>query len=185
MAEPKPAGPVQLIAGLLSAWPELLDRAGERLSAHFGPAAHVSETRPFDYTDYYAPQMGAGLQRRFLAFAERIPPEDLAEIKRETNAMEQQLAEATYPVPRPVNIDPGYLTKDRLILATTKDASHRIYLGRGIYAEVTLIWRKGGFAPLEWTYPDYRSEPVRAFFDRLRDEMLAASRAPETEEERR
>ncbi len=184
MAEPKPAGPVQLIAGLLSAWPELLDRAGERLAARFGPVAQISETWPFDYTDYYEPQMGAGLQRRFLAFAERIPPDDLPEIKRETNAMERRLAEAKYPVPRPVNMDPGYLATDRLVLATTKDASHRIYLGRGIYAEVTLIWRKGGFAPLEWTYPDYRSEPVRAFFDSLRDAMIAPARRAEPDGER-
>ncbi|MDP2953277.1 MAG: DUF4416 family protein, partial [Chloroflexota bacterium] len=52
---------------------------------------------------------------------------------------------------------------------TTKDRGHRIYLSEGIYAEVTLVWKRGeGFQPEEWTYPDYRTPEYRAILGEIR-----------------
>jgi hypothetical protein len=100
-----------------------------------------------------------------------MDPERLAEIKRETNAWEQMYRDAAKATePRPLNLDPGYLTSAKLVLATTKDRDHRIYLGQGIYAEVTLHYQRGrGWQPRDWTYADYRSAEYHAFFGRCRD----------------
>jgi len=120
---------------------------------------------PFDFTDYYTPEMGAGLLRKFVTHERLVSPGDLAAIKVATNEMEATLAATLQAdVPRPVNLDPGTLDGSKLILATTKDYAHRIYLAQGIYAEVTLIYHKGGYQPTPWTYRDYCSEPYRAFF---------------------
>ena len=102
--------------------------------------------------------------------AEKIAVE-LAALKHETNELELRLAAANGK--RRINIDPGYLSAHSLILATTKQAAHRPYLGRGIYADLTYRFIRGGFEPLEWTYPDFRQPHVRRFFERLRQECLS------------
>ena len=181
MAAPVIPDDVYLIVGLLSAWPDLFARAQERLSARFGPVLRESEIVPFDFTDYYSPEMGEDLLRKFLAFERPIPPADLPEIKLWTNDLEKSFAGSEFPVPRPVNIDPGYVTPAKLVLATTKDYGHRIYLDLGICAEVTLTYTKGAFRPMPWTYPDYRTEAYREFFESVRTDILEQERAaPET-----
>ena len=97
------------------------------------------------------------------------------------NSLEKGLADAQYAVPRPINIDPGYVTPAKLVLATTKDRAHRIYLGRGIYAEVTLTYAKKAFQSMPWTYPDYRSEPYRRFFEQVRRDALEMRPSPAAE----
>lgn len=173
MAKPRAARAVKLLVGLLSGDPDLLRRARQLLVKRFGPVDCESELWPFDQTDYYQDEMGPGLQRWFLGFAELIPPDGLAEIKRETNAIEEVIAEdcAQPDIPRPVNIDPGYVDLTKLVLATTKDRGHRIYLGHGIYAEVTLQYDQGAWQVLPWTYPDYRRAEYQAFFSRLREQL--------------
>jgi len=170
MARPRPAKPVKLIAGLLGGDVDLLRRARQKLAHEFGPVDLESELWPFDRTDYYEAQMGPGLQRQFLSFARLIRPDALAEIKCRTNRLEQQIADDCQPLgyPRPVNIDPGYLDLAKLVLATTKDRSHRVYLGEGIYAEVTLHYADGAWRPWPWTYPDYHKPEYHAFFARVR-----------------
>jgi hypothetical protein len=113
--------------------------------------------------------MGAGLLRRFHSFEHLVDPAELAEAKVATNAAESELADLLGGgVDRPVNLDPGYVCRAKLVLATTKDYSHRLYLGRGIYGEVTLAWQDGAFQPREWTYPDYASTRYTEFFARVR-----------------
>ena len=91
--------------------------------------------------------------------------------------MEQRLAAKLTDGPaRPVNLDMGYVDGGKLVLATTKDYAHRLYLGAGIYGEVTLRWRAGAFEPWEWTYPDYRSGHYREFFAQVRAACLAERR---------
>jgi len=173
VAEPIIHEAVCLICGLLSAWPDLFDRAETALRERFGPVLRASDVVPFDFTDYYRSQMGDKIQRKFLAFERRVRPSDLPRIKLWTNALEKTLARREFPVPRPINIDPGYLTRAKLVLATTKDAAHRIYLDEGIYAEVTLSYRKGlGWQPHPWTYPDYRTDAYRAFFQAVRSDVF-------------
>ena len=128
-----------------------------------------SETLPFEFTAYYTPEMGPNLLRKFVAFKKLISPERLAAAKIFTNRLEKTY---TQKGKRRINLDPGILTLAKVILASTKDFSHRIYLNSGVYAEVTLLFRKGRFEALPWTYPDYRTEPYLKFFRILRDGFL-------------
>ncbi len=157
--------PVKLIASMFTARGELLEEARVRLSQEFGPIDYESELLPFDHTTYYAAEFGENLKRRFVAFAELVHPERLAEIKLLTNALEMEWAAEGK---RRINIDPGYVSHSKLVLATTKDHAHRIYLGQGIYAEVTLHFRDGTFRAWPWTYPDYASPPLIAIFNQIR-----------------
>ena len=169
MGEPRPAEPATLVCGVLAADETVLAEALRVLERDFGPRALGSPALPFAFTRYYEQDMGPGLLRQFVAFATPVDPGRLAAIKLRTNAMERELAaRLAAPVRRPVNLDPGLVDAARLALATTKDYAHRVYLGEGIYAEVTLRWQDGTFAPLEWTYPDYRSGPALAFFNDVR-----------------
>src|SRR2546421_2282164 len=127
--------------------------------------------------------MGAGLRKRLLAFAEPVEPGRLPEIKLATNALERELA-AGRPEPRPLNLDPGLLGLGKLVLATTKDQAHRVYLRDGIFAEVTLQYRAGKFEPWPWTYTDYRLPVVGEFLVRARDDYRARLAALHAEEAR-
>ncbi len=168
MGIPKIPEPAKLIVGLIFA-PEFHDTALTRLEEEFGPITLHSKIIPFDKTNYYEPEMGKGLQRQWIAFKELIEQDKIVEIKLKTNEIEREWMEQGS---RKVNIDPGYVAESKLVLATTKNYSHRIYLSRGIYAEVTLIFRrKVGFEPLPWTYPDYRSEEALEFFNMVREEL--------------
>jgi hypothetical protein len=172
---------VSLIVGMLSGSAGLFDRAEAVLAERFGKPSCASGVMKFDFTAYYEPEMGANLLRKFIAFERPVNPADLAEIKLWTNAVETSFSEAAAsqrpPVRRPINLDPGYVTPSKLVLATTKDHAHRIYLDRGIYAEVTLRFLKGAFEPMPWTYPDYCTEAYRRFFKRVRAELLARQKA--------
>jgi len=167
MGKARQPEPVKLIIGLLASRPELLAEAAQRLSQCFGPIDQRSQPVPFTHTTYYAAELGEHPWRQFLSFARLIDPGDLASIKVQTNELEQEWAKEGK---RLVNIDPGYISLTKLVLATTKNYWHRIYLGRGIYAEATLPFRGGAFQPQEWTYPDYRTPEHLAFFTALREQ---------------
>jgi hypothetical protein len=178
MGEARPPKPVKLIVGMLAQNADWFPAAEQKMAAHFGPVDLASELWPFDFTDYYAAAMGAPLLRRFISFERLIQPDALAPIKLATNAMEAELArELAPPVPRPVNLDPGLLDASKLILATTKDYVHRIYLRDGIYAEVTLTYHKHAWLPTPWTYRDYRTDAYHAFFTLARTRYLGQLKA--------
>jgi hypothetical protein len=109
--------------------------------------------------------MGPEIQRFFVSFGRLVDPSTIARIKLETNSVEDAFREEDR---RKVNLDPGLLCLSRFTLVTTKDNAHRIPLSDGIYAEVTLIYHKGSFQPLEWTYPDYRSAGYLAILNEVR-----------------
>ena len=158
--------PVKLIASLFAGRASLLEAACARLEKAFGPADYRSEQLPFDHTDYYTPEFGPRLARVILAFERLVNPGELAAIKRQTNALEAGwLGEGR----RQVNVDPGYVSLSKLVLASTKNHAHRIYLAEGIYGEVTLHYRDGAFRPWPWTYPDYASPRYCALFAEIRD----------------
>jgi hypothetical protein len=156
---------VKLVVSLLAGELDLLTRARESLSAAFGAVEFASELLPFDHTDYYTPEFGPDLQRQIITFERLVPPATLPAIKRQTNDLEWSLAEGGR---RRINIDPGYLSLNKLVLATTKDHAHRLYLGQGIYGEVTLSYQRGHFRAWPWTYPDYGSERYCLLFEDLR-----------------
>ena len=122
-----------------------------------------------DYTDYYNKEMGAGILKRYMTFKKLIRREEISNIKRCTNDIEKGLI---INEKRTVNLDPGYMTNDKLILATTKDFYHRIYLDSGIYAEVTLHYRKGKYRFFSWTYPDYKEKELQRFLMKARGMLV-------------
>ncbi|MBI5864699.1 MAG: DUF4416 family protein [Planctomycetes bacterium] len=173
MGKPRAPAPVKLICGLLAGDEDLLQRARQRLGRHYGPIDLASDVWPFSQTRYYEPEMGPDLKRQFVSFEKRVAVDRLAEIKLATNEIERDLADerVVLGVPRPVNLDPGLIDSARLILATTKDRSHRIYVGDGIYAEVTLHWSDGAWRVWPWTYPDYHEPAYCAFFTLVRQRL--------------
>jgi len=170
MARPRSPLPAKLVVGMISGFDDAFRLAEAELPTQFGRIDLRSPEFPFDLTDYYEEQMGVNLKRRFLSFADLIDPGRLAEMKLQTNALERELGTTrTWTVARPINIDPGYITSSKLVLATAKDYSHRIYIGRGIYAEVTLSFVSGHFEPSPWTYPDYRTDQYLSWFGEVRE----------------
>jgi hypothetical protein len=148
----------------------------EVLQRHFGAIVLRSQPLPFTQTTYYTGEMGPELTRRFIAFAPLIPMGELATIKHTTNTLETAWAMPSGQ--RRVNLDPGYLDLAKVVLATTKDHAHRVYIGAGLFAEVTLRYRQKIFQPWEWTYPDYRLPVTHHFFCQLRDLYKAQLRQP-------
>jgi len=166
---------VLLIVAASSRHDAALAWARERIEREIGSLALVSDAFAFTETDYYAATMGDGLKKQFIACERPIDPGELARIKRRTNAWEAEYeALGGHPEPRPLNLDPGYVTAAKLVLASTKDHAHRLYLADGIYAEVTLAYRQKQWQPLDWTYPDYRRADYQAFFTACRAKLLAA-----------
>lgn len=157
--------PVKLIVGMITAEPALFDAARDALTATYGPADYESQVLPFDQTTYYDAEFGTPLWRRFLAFHRLIAPDELPAIKHHTNALEQSWARQGR---RRINLDPGYVSLGKLVLATTKDHGHRLYLGQGIYGEVTLGYRGGTWQPWPWTYPDYRTPAYHTILNEIR-----------------
>ncbi|HSV27059.1 MAG TPA: DUF4416 family protein, partial [Sedimentisphaerales bacterium] len=137
-----------------------------------GEADFTSDVWQFCQTDYYRDETGEAILRQFVTFDRLINPGDLAAIKHRTNAIEQRLAgELDAAVPRPVNLDPGYIEPSKLVLASTKNFSHRIYIGSKMWAEVTLIY-SSGWTVLPWTFPDYRLGRYHEFFDKVRTHLV-------------
>jgi len=157
--------PVKLIMPMFTCDASLFERAEEALAPCFGPLDYRSARLPFAHTAYYTPEFGAPLLRQFMTFERLIDPGNLAAIKHHTNALEQRLSQAGK---RRINLDPGYISAAKLVLATTKDHSHRIYLGQGIYAEITLSYHHGDWQTLPWTYPDYASDTYQAILREVR-----------------
>lgn len=170
MGKPKEPKPANLICAITYASGVDKEEVEYALSEIFGEIELKSEEYLFDeFTDYYEDEMGTGLRKYFVSFKELIKRDEIADIKIKTNELEEEFAvKTTSGFKRRVNIDPGYVAEAQLVLPTTKGYAHRIYLAKGIYAEVTLIYRDGSFQYLNWTYPDYRTEFVRSFFNKVR-----------------
>ncbi len=178
MGQGREADPVKLVCGMLSAYPGALAEAEGRLVEVFGPVDLRSDLWAHAFTEYYRDEMGHPLARYFVAFDELVCPSTLAAAKRLSNRIEADVtASGQWPVARPVNLDPGYVAPAKLVLASTKDYAHRVYLGEGVWAELTLRYAEGRWQPLDWTYPDYRTPEYHTFFGRVRDRLKAQRRA--------
>ena len=170
MGQPKAPRPVKLVMILIMGSETFFQEVTADLRPLYGEIDFESPWMAFDFTDYYAPEMGKNLKRRMIAFQRLIQPDALSLVKGETNRIEQTYADQGK---RMVNIDPGYVSTHHLILATTKAYTHRPYLRDGIYADLTLICRKGSFRALEWTYPDYRRPEMVEMLGEIRRTYLA------------
>src|SRR5438477_5426818 len=163
---------VKLFIGVLVSHSRLIPDVEQRLLAACGPIDHRSPVIPFDFTDYYEADMGDLIDRVFFSFERLIEADQLPEIKRQTNELEEVLAPllktSATNVKRPVNLDPGYIEQAKVILASTKNFYHRIYLGSGIFGEVTMHFKNNTFQFFPWTYPDYQSKEYQEFFLKMR-----------------
>lgn len=177
MGEVHEPSSVLLLIAVVTRHAAALEWAREISERNYGRISLTSDAFAFTETDYYATTMGADLKKQFLAFERLVDPGRLANIKRETNNWEAEYAAAGgHEEPRPLNLDPGYITLAKLVLASTKDHAHRIYLREGIFAEVTLAYRQRRWQALDWTYPDYRREDYHRFFDACRERLLNCGR---------
>jgi hypothetical protein len=165
--EPRPA---LLVMAVFSRYGDALDWSRTRAEQMWSPLALTSDVFDFDDTPYYEKTMGPALKKQLLAFEHLTDTGRLAETKLATNDWEEAYAgEHDWPEPRPLNLDPGYITEAKLVLATTKDRDHRIYLGAGIFAEVTLFYHAGRWQNRPWTYPDYQRPEYHEFFSQCRE----------------
>ncbi|MDR3256252.1 MAG: DUF4416 family protein [Endomicrobium sp.] len=160
---------VKLFCGIISSYEEIKQKSLAILEDKFGKIDLVSSVILFDFSDYYNPEMGDNLKRFWISFEKLISAADLVEIKVFTNSIEDNFAINNK---RQINIDPGYITPANVILATTKNFSHRIYLSNGIYGEVTTIYKKDGFVKLPWSYPDYLSKSATEFLLKARAYLI-------------
>ena len=169
MSKPQPPKPGKLVIGIILKKKSFLVPVANELVEKFGTVDLVSAWFPFTKTTYYEPEMGAPLFRRMLTFKRLILQDALAKIKLQTNMLEKK-----YSVNRRrnINIDPGYLLHERFVLATGKNYTHRIFISHGIYADLTLIYTKGSFQPLSWTYPDYVESRMLSYLDQVRKKYL-------------
>lgn len=162
-----PAGKVKLIVGLISGNKALFDKVRLALEKKFrNKTDFESEVMDFDYTDYYNREMGTELKRRFLSFKNPVPLKGIEKAKLISNKLEKQLS---IKGRRTINIDPGYVDLSKLVLFSTKDYTHRIHVGRGIFAEVTLHFKDEKFTTWPWTYPDYRTDKYISIFNYIRE----------------
>lgn len=167
--ERTPGPRVKRIAGVLypEAEADRFDWVLGETSRLWGEPDLVGDAVPFALTDYYR-DISPCLLRRFICFRGLADAGELPDWKRASCALE-----ARSRTPRAVNIDPGYLDGARLVLASTKDHAHRIWLRDGIYAEVTLRFRFGRWESFDTTFPDFRNGFYDAFLTEARRLWLA------------
>ncbi len=174
--------PAVLIAAIMACDVSVKEVAKERLTEMFGPLWMESPVFPVTHTSYYDKEMGSGLTKCFVCFKDLIDMSDLSRIKTATNKIEDEFGIKTYDgIKRRVNIDPGYVCPSKLVLASTKDFSHRLYIADGIFGEMTLSYVHGKFEPFEWTYPDYLTDMALDFFTQVRSGLLERLRSGEIE----
>ncbi|MCP4583552.1 MAG: DUF4416 family protein [candidate division Zixibacteria bacterium] len=157
---------VKLICAVTFAPRIKLDDIMFSLERAFGMVDSKSPVIAFDHTDYYQAEMGPDLKKTILSFDYAFKPEDLWIAKRTAIDIESVFAKDGK---RGINLDPGYLETSKLVLASTKNFSHRVYLNEGIYAEITLIFADGKFQKLPWTYPDYLDKNIFDFLTKTRE----------------
>ena len=169
MSVPQTPKPAKLVIGIITTELKIAENLVAELASQYGQIDLVSPWMHFNYTTYYEPEMGSPLFRRVFAFKPLISQGDLSAFKLATNQMEHQYSQKGQ---RRVNIDPGYMLRERFVLASGKNFSHRVYIGSGIYADLTLIYQKGSFQMLPWTYPDYGDDRMLNFLEQVRNKYI-------------
>ncbi|MEK6790172.1 MAG: DUF4416 family protein [Deltaproteobacteria bacterium] len=157
---------VKPVVSIFTGEAPLFKEALSGLIKRLGPVDILSPILPFDHTDYYEKEFGKGLKRRLASFERLIRPDELADVKIFTNGLERTFFAGDGK--RRVNIDPGCMALEKFVLASCKGFSHRIYIGRGVYAELTLMYEGSAFVSLPWTYPDYKDERMQAVLRLIR-----------------
>lgn len=166
--------PVKLIIGILAYDQSCLESAVETLENEFSKIDSASDIWTFTQTEYYKDETGENILRQFVSFEKLISPDQLASIKCKTNKLEEKLAKKlNVEASRPINLDPGIIEPSKLILASAKNFSHRIYIGKKIWAEVTLNFSKGIWKKFDYTFPDYQQQHYHDFFSKVREKLVS------------
>jgi len=153
MARPESPVPVKYFTAILFSSPDLFTGAKRILREKWGRLDLEGESRLFEVTDYYQPEMGSPLYRSIVSFAELMDPSEIVERKLSCNNIEDDLALGSK---RRVNLDAGYLDHNKVVLASAKAAGQKIYLDRGIYADLAGRYKSGRYQPFEWSFPDFK-----------------------------
>ena len=161
--------PVKLICGLTFAEDIDVDRVIADVEDAFGTVEERSPVFEFTFTSYYREEMGDNLKKLFLSFSGLIHPGQLPSIKLRMNRIEKTWSTEGN---RTINLDPGYITGAKLVLASTKDFAHRVFLADGIYGDVQLQFCQNRFWKEQWTFPDYQTDEAMAFFHRVRERYI-------------
>lgn len=172
MAAIKEPAKAKLFCAIMYGEEANLQKAEKELSRKFGPIERESPEYDFSFTSYYQDEMGEALKKRFISFKKSIDREKLREIRLFTQKIEEKYSDNGK---RLVNIDPGYITKDALFIATLKDRSHKVYIGKGVFVDMNLIFKKDGFFDFPWTFADYKLPSNQKFFHEVRNDLLKGS----------
>lgn len=161
--------PVKLFIGMLSNNTSLFDEVTGILEDIYGPVDIESPVWPWEHTDYYTKEMGEGLKRKFIFFKGHIDMPAVRDAKLKTVEIEKKHLNESGG--RNINLDPGYLDLARIVLVSTKDFSHKIYVGKGIYAEATLTFDSSGnrYRDMPFTFPDFKVERYHGIFKEARN----------------
>ncbi|MDP8242683.1 MAG: DUF4416 family protein [Candidatus Hinthialibacter antarcticus] len=173
MTAVQPVKKVKPIFGVLYKDPAVFAQVVQRIENHFGPADFFSAEHPFVETEYYQEEMGPDLIRRYFSLQPLIYPDALVHMKHLSNQWEEEFSADGK---RAINLDPGYIHGAKLVLASCKNFSHRVYLGRGVYGEVTMRFENGEFTRLPWTYQDYWNH--RSDLQSIRDILIKQIKEP-------
>ena len=166
MGNVKSVAKVKLFVAMLSPNLDIFEKVKPYLEKEFGKIDTESDIIPFAYTEFYEKEMGKGIMRKFYSFSQLIDPMDLSKIKIKTNSIEKDFF--TVDGNRTINLDPGYIALSKLVLASVKERPHRICIGNGIFAEITLYFEKKSFRAWERTYPDYASSEYISYLNKVR-----------------
>ena len=164
--------PVKLFAAILFSSAEDLKAGIARLEASFGPTDYISPETPFDVTDYYAEELGTPIYRALVSFQNAVMPSFLPDIKLKTISIEDAMRKENK---RTINVDSGYMDFDKVVLASTKKGPYKIYMSRGIWADMTLHYEKGNFLPFAWTFADFKDGRYNKYLLRIRELFKKAS----------
>jgi len=165
MADVREVKKAKLFVGMLSSNTALFEEIKKELSV-FGGIDFESDVFDWDFTKFYEEEMGSGLKRKFVFFDRMIMPEEITEVKLKTNKIEKKFAEKGS---RRINLDPGYLTQMKVVLASAKDSSHKVYIKDGIYGDIALRFRNNSFEPFDYTYSDFKSKDYIKLFNEMRE----------------
>jgi hypothetical protein len=153
MASTLPPPPVKYFVAVLFKHNDALEKARAEFVRRWGAIDFEGADHVFDVTDYYEPEMGAPLYRRLFAFEKLSDPTLLVAMKLACNQIEGLLSADGK---RTVNCDAGYLDHNKVVLASAKEAGQKIYLDKGIYADLAGRYKAGKYQPFEWSFPDFK-----------------------------
>jgi hypothetical protein len=166
MAKPQEADPVKLFTAILWADEDALQKAVKMMEENWGAVDFVGPDHSFDSTHYYEPEMGANLKRRLISFLDLFPPDNIGSAKHRCNELEDLLAKNTQ---RLINLDIGYLDHNKIVLASFKGAGQKIYMGKGVWADLIARYRSGRYQPFEWTFPDFKDGRYDRELNKMRE----------------